>query len=149
MIAYCLSCVLQALQEILYRQVAELKVGPNPARNEPDKLPFPKLPSTTDQQQPQLKMSVNIGSSAQFSKLLTTSTIVIADCKSIPASNHEDTCLHSSVYADWCGPCKAVAPTYESLATKYSKPNRITFTKVNVDNQQAISQQYGVRAYVS
>ncbi|KAF8855242.1 thioredoxin-like protein [Acephala macrosclerotiorum] len=74
-------------------------------------------------------MSVSIGSSAQFSKLLTTSTIVVAD-----------------FYADWCGPCKAVAPTYESLATKHSKPNRITFTKINVDNQQAISQQYGVRA---
>jgi thioredoxin len=74
-------------------------------------------------------MSVSIGSSAQFSKLLTTSTIVVAD-----------------FYADWCGPCKAVAPTYESLATKHSKPNRVTFTKINVDNQQAISQQYGVRA---
>merc|ERR1711964_871169 len=73
--------------------------------------------------------SVSIGSPAEFSKLLSSSTIVIAD-----------------FYADWCGPCKTIAPTYESLAAKYSKPNKITFTKVNVDSQQEIAQKYGVRA---
>ncbi|TGO18820.1 hypothetical protein BTUL_0007g00380 [Botrytis tulipae] len=74
-------------------------------------------------------MAVHIESSMQFSKLLGSSTIVVSD-----------------FYADWCGPCKAIAPTYESLATKHSKPNRVTFTKVNVDNQQSIAQRYGVRA---
>ncbi|RDL36148.1 Thioredoxin-like protein [Venustampulla echinocandica] len=73
--------------------------------------------------------TVSIGSSAEFSKILSTSNIVITD-----------------FYADWCGPCKTISPTFESLATKYSKPGRITFTKVNVDSQQAIAQQYGVRA---
>ncbi|KAF7856094.1 hypothetical protein EAF04_010048 [Stromatinia cepivora] len=74
-------------------------------------------------------MAVHIESSMQFSKLLGSSTIVVSD-----------------FYADWCGPCKAIAPTYESLATKHSKPNRVTFTKINVDNQQSIAQRYGVRA---
>lgn len=50
------------------------------------------------------------------------------------------------VYADWCGPCKMIAPTFESLATKFSKPKRITFAKINVDNQKDIASQYGVRA---
>ncbi|KAI9050421.1 hypothetical protein LZ554_005586 [Drepanopeziza brunnea f. sp. 'monogermtubi'] len=76
-----------------------------------------------------MSSSVSIRSSAEFSKLLSSSTIVVAD-----------------FYADWCGPCKAIAPTYESLAAKHSKPNRVTFTKVNVDNQQEIAQKYGVRA---
>ncbi|PBP24430.1 37S ribosomal protein rsm22 [Diplocarpon rosae] len=75
--------------------------------------------------------TVSIGSSAEFSSLLNSSTIVVAD-----------------FYADWCGPCKAIAPTYESLATKHSKLNRVTFTKVNVDHQQEIAQKYGVRAQV-
>ncbi len=39
-----------------------------------------------------------------------------------------------------------IAPTFESLATKYAKPNRITFAKVDVDHQREIAQQYGVRA---
>lgn len=96
--------------------------------------------------------TVSIGSSAQFSKLLGTSSIVITDCKSIHSIDHPRpgvllTSFHQ-VYADWCGPCKTISPTFESLSTKYSKPNRITFTKVNVDNQQEIAQQYGVSAYV-
>ncbi|PQE24364.1 putative thioredoxin protein [Rutstroemia sp. NJR-2017a BVV2] len=70
-----------------------------------------------------------INSPMQFSKLLGSSTIVVSD-----------------FYADWCGPCKAIAPTYESLAAKHSKPNRVTFTRINVDNQQSIAQRYGVRA---
>ncbi|EKD21571.1 37S ribosomal protein rsm22 [Drepanopeziza brunnea f. sp. 'multigermtubi' MB_m1] len=78
-----------------------------------------------------MSSSVSIGSSAEFSKLLSSSTVVVAD-----------------FYADWCGPCKAIAPTYESLAAKHSKPNRVTFTKVNVDNQPEIAQKYGVRAQV-
>ncbi|KAI1433246.1 thioredoxin-like protein [Xylaria sp. CBS 124048] len=48
------------------------------------------------------------------------------------------------VYADWCGPCKVIAPTFESLATKYSKPGRITFCKINVDNHQSITRNLGV-----
>jgi thiol-disulfide isomerase/thioredoxin len=39
-----------------------------------------------------------------------------------------------------------IAPTFESLSTKYSKPKKITFCKVNVDNQQAVAQMYSVRA---
>jgi thiol-disulfide isomerase/thioredoxin len=39
-----------------------------------------------------------------------------------------------------------IAPTFESLSTKYSKPKKIAFCKVDVDSQGEISQQYGVRA---
>ncbi|KAJ9155611.1 Thioredoxin-like protein [Pleurostoma richardsiae] len=74
-------------------------------------------------------MTVNIGSSAQWRQILSSSSVVVTD-----------------FYADWCGPCKVIAPTFETLSTKYSKPKRITFCKVNVDNQQEIASQYGVRA---
>ncbi|RDW61422.1 hypothetical protein BP5796_11314 [Coleophoma crateriformis] len=76
-----------------------------------------------------MSSTVHISSANQFRTLLSSSTIVVTD-----------------FYADWCGPCKAIAPTFESLATKHSKPNRVSFAKVNVDNQQQISQQYGVTA---
>ncbi|KAI0530262.1 thioredoxin-like protein [Xylaria digitata] len=73
--------------------------------------------------------TVNISSSAEWQRILTSSTVVITD-----------------FYADWCGPCKMIAPTFESLSTKYSKPGKITFCKVNVDNHQSIAQSHGVSA---
>lgn len=39
-----------------------------------------------------------------------------------------------------------IAPTFESLSTKYSKPKKIAFCKVDVDSQKDVAQQYGVRA---
>jgi thiol-disulfide isomerase/thioredoxin len=39
-----------------------------------------------------------------------------------------------------------IAPTFESLSTKYAKPGKITFCKVNVDNHQSIAQSHGVSA---
>lgn len=51
-----------------------------------------------------------------------------------------------AVYADWCGPCKAIAPLYEQLSASLSRPNIITFTKVNTDTQQQVAQTYGITA---
>ena len=46
-------------------------------------------------------------------------------------------------YADWCGPCKMIAPIVERLAT--ANPH-ITFVKVNVDNAQELTRKFGVSA---
>jgi thioredoxin 1 len=45
-------------------------------------------------------------------------------------------------WAPWCGPCKALGPTFESLAAEYE--GRATFIKVNIDDTD-IAQRYGVR----
>ncbi|KAK4447452.1 thioredoxin, variant [Podospora aff. communis PSN243] len=73
--------------------------------------------------------TVKIGSAAEWRQVLSSSSVVVAD-----------------FYADWCGPCKMIAPTFESLSTKYSKSRKITFCKVDVDSQGEVAQQYGVRA---
>ena len=49
-------------------------------------------------------------------------------------------------YADWCGPCKAIAPMYEKMAEEASVPGYLGFAKVNVDNNRDVSSQYGVTA---
>ncbi|KEQ85119.1 DUF1000-domain-containing protein [Aureobasidium pullulans] len=72
---------------------------------------------------------VHIESPQQFSSLLSSSRIVVTD-----------------FYADWCGPCKAIAPFYEQLANQLSRTNQITFTKVNTDNQRDIAQTYNITA---
>ena len=47
-------------------------------------------------------------------------------------------------WADWCGPCKMVAPVIERLAKEYD--GRMTFAKVNVDELPEISNRYSVRS---
>lgn len=47
-------------------------------------------------------------------------------------------------WAPWCGPCKAIAPILEELAGELD--GKVTITKLNVDENDAISAEYGVRA---
>jgi thioredoxin 1 len=46
-------------------------------------------------------------------------------------------------WAPWCGPCRAIAPIVEELATTYS--GRLKVVKMNVDDNQNTPAKYGVR----
>jgi thioredoxin 1 len=46
-------------------------------------------------------------------------------------------------YADWCGPCRMLAPTIEKLAQDYQ--GRVIIAKVNVDSLPATAGQYGIQ----
>ena len=46
-------------------------------------------------------------------------------------------------WAVWCGPCKAIAPTVDALATKYA--GQLKVTKVNVDQNAATPSRFGIR----
>jgi thioredoxin 1 len=45
-------------------------------------------------------------------------------------------------YATWCGPCRQLAPTMDSLADQYA--GKIKFVKVNVDESPKVAQQFQV-----
>jgi len=47
-------------------------------------------------------------------------------------------------WAEWCGPCKMIAPLLDELADEYN--GKIKIGKVNIDEQQALATQYGIRA---
>jgi len=47
-------------------------------------------------------------------------------------------------WATWCGPCKMIAPIVEELATEYD--GKLKIGKVDVDNNQKIAMQYGIRS---
>ena len=47
-------------------------------------------------------------------------------------------------YADWCGPCRAIAPVLQELADKYG--NEIVIYKVNIDNSPELAQAFGIRS---
>ena len=47
-------------------------------------------------------------------------------------------------YADWCGPCKAVAPVLEELATEYA--DDIIIYKVDTEAEQDLAAAFGIRS---
>ncbi|PTB63319.1 thioredoxin-like protein [Trichoderma citrinoviride] len=71
----------------------------------------------------------HIESSEQLDALLASTTYVAVD-----------------FYADWCPPCKAIAPIYENLAGKHSVDKYLAFAKVNVDHVQDVAARYGITA---
>jgi thioredoxin 1 len=47
-------------------------------------------------------------------------------------------------WAEWCGPCKMISPILGELADEYE--GRVKITKVNIDEQQGLAAEYGIRA---
>ena len=65
----------------------------------------------------------------EFDALLSSNTHVVVD-----------------FYADWCPPCRAIAPTFSKLADDHATKARLAFAKVNVDHTQNIASRYNVSA---
>ena len=72
---------------------------------------------------------VHISSANELNALLSSTTYVAVD-----------------FFAEWCGPCKAIAPFVDSLAAKHGIPNILAFAKVDVDKAQDVAQSFGVTA---
>ena len=60
-----------------------------------------------------------------FEEVIRRYPVVVVDC-----------------WAEWCGPCRMVAPVIEELARDYR--GRILFGKLNVDSNVRTAQQYGI-----
>ncbi len=50
-------------------------------------------------------------------------------------------------YADWCGPCKMVAPIMEQLSTEYQ--GKLDIYKVNTENERELSSVFGIQSIPS
>ncbi|TFL04524.1 thioredoxin-like protein [Pterulicium gracile] len=71
----------------------------------------------------------HINSSSELQTLFSSTTYVAVD-----------------FFADWCPPCRAIAPVYAQLASTHGIPNQLAFAKVNVDHVKDVAGQYGVSA---
>lgn len=69
------------------------------------------------------------------------------------SENFEEEVMKSDVpvlidfYADWCGPCKMMAPVVAELAEEYVGKAKVG--KINVDNEQALAEKFGVMSIPS
>ena len=68
----------------------------------------------------------------------------------ITDDNFEDTVLNSDTpivvdfWAEWCGPCKMIAPSLEQLADEYTGTFKVG--KLNVDDNRETAMKYGIRS---
>jgi thioredoxin 1 len=73
----------------------------------------------------------------------------MANVKAVGTDNFDGEVLKSSLpvmvdfWAPWCGPCKMLGPTVEALAEENN--GKLGVAKVNVDENQNLAAQYGVR----
>src|SRR6478672_6550012 len=69
--------------------------------------------------------------------------------KAITDSNFESDVLSSEkpvpvdFWAEWCGPCRMIAPSVEAVAEEYQ--GKASVYKMNVDENRDVPQQYGIR----
>ena len=66
----------------------------------------------------------------------------IDDTNSAALLNHNPKPILLDFYADWCGPCRMIAPIVEKMAEKYS--GKIKVGKVNVDEEEELAAAFRV-----
>ncbi|MBB1249470.1 MULTISPECIES: thioredoxin [unclassified Rhizobium] len=68
----------------------------------------------------------------------------------VDVNNFQEEVLNSAepvvvdFWAEWCGPCKMIAPALEELASEYA--GKVKIAKLNIDENPQLAAQFGVRS---
>ena len=72
--------------------------------------------------------------------------VEIASTNSITSEHNEKPVL-VLFYADWCGACKALKPTWKKLVEKYKSSSVISFKKVECDKNPEVAKEHNIEGY--
>ena len=75
---------------------------------------------------------------------MTSGEVLVLDDNNLAETVHEHPFVVLDCWAEWCGPCKMVAPVIEELAKEYA--GRITFAKLNIDENMGTATKYRISA---
>ena len=75
---------------------------------------------------------------------MTSGEVLILDDNNLAETVREHPFVVLDCWAEWCGPCKMVAPIIEQLAVEYA--GRITFAKLNIDENMGTAMKYQISA---
>lgn len=73
---------------------------------------------------------------------MSDTVITLTDATFDEVVNSSDVPVVVDLWAEWCGPCKMIAPTLAEIATEQA--GAITIAKLNIDENPQIPQRYGV-----
>ncbi|KAB3544129.1 MAG: thioredoxin [ANME-2 cluster archaeon] len=75
---------------------------------------------------------------------MTSGEVLVLDDNNLAETVREHPFVVLDCWAEWCGPCKMVAPVIEELAKEYA--GRITFAKLNIDENMGTATKYRISA---
>lgn len=73
-----------------------------------------------------------------------TKTVHVADADFESKVINSELPVLVDFWADWCAPCKAIAPILEEVAEQQA--GKLTVAKLNIDEGQQVASQYGIRS---